>query len=233
MERTATSKRSDTSLYGDDSIESRGDVSALLASSVSNCPGSITASRMFHKLHSKCSASVMASTACFDAAYMPPNGRDTRPAIEPTLTMTPAALVAHHRDDRTHDTEQAEHVGVELHEHLVVAALLDRTAQFDSRVVDADVDTSGSLDHFGDGGIDGFDVAHVETEHMEVELFVRRCVMQRLGPLERPHSGEHFVSLPGKGQRGVVAEAARTTGEQNGRHGRTFSYGPYGNGAPP
>ncbi len=129
-----------------------------------------------------------------------------------------AALLAHDRDHGPHDPQQPEHVGVELHEHLVVAAFLDRPAQLDAGVVDADVDASGPFDDLGDGSLHRVGIAHVEADDVQVEFLLRRRVLERLGPLERAHGGEHLVTLAGEAQRGVVAEPTRASRQQDRRH---------------
>src|SRR5581483_4198606 len=116
------------------------------------------------------------------------------------------------------DAQQTEDVGVELHEHLVVRALLDRTSQLDTGVVDEYVDAAVALVYFRHGRLDRLDVAHVAAHDREVERLVGSGVDERLRLLERAHGGVHHVALPGERERGVVAEAARATGDEDDRH---------------
>ena len=91
---------------------------------------------------------------------------------------------AHDRQHRTDHPDEPEHVGVELDEHLVVAAFLDGPAQLDAGVVHADVDAPDALDHFGDRTLDGADVPYVEVHHLELEVLGLGGGAQRPGAIE-------------------------------------------------
>ena len=106
---------------------------SFACSEVSYGPGSTSATWMPKGMSSSRQASIMPSSAHFDAWYGPTIGTATRPDTDPSTTIRPGAAGAHRRQHGARHAVDADHVGLELRAQLVGRRLLERRRTRSSR----------------------------------------------------------------------------------------------------
>ena len=170
-------------------------------------PGSITITWMPHGRSSSRSVSLSASTACFDAAYGPMNGRALRPAIEPMLTTRPGPR-RRAGQQRLRHRQLADHVDLELAAQLVERDELERDRDRDAGVVDEPVQRL-----VGDGLGCGRDVVGIrDVEHQRLEP----CCAEAFGVLVAPDARQHAPAGAAQVQRARFSDPRRGAGDEDG-----------------